>query len=465
MRASLVAVSTAIALIALVAWSNSGSREIQGVRSITTRSSYASPPITRDAMHMHAWGSPRRCPDQPRLHRQHLRGASSSSSSSSSSSLSSSSARKLVARSALGGAADGGGSGSPGPANSEEAHQNKIDEQTKIVNKIIEIGEAPALETYLKENLAYLDQDFWMTYMKSYDGQESEEGKKNLQSLANTVMKITQVLVEQRRQDETMERIAIVDRLVEDFLRAQDQDQLEQVVRARIGMLTQDNNFWSRVAHRYDSSTTDEEKARVSQMARDVQAICQKLANAAGQSAAGAEESLKTIMAAGANEQGEWFLPLTDDEVTRMRKVVEDENGGSEQMVGLALAWMKRASEAEEQEVSMIVAVIQKVLHLVSAVTLSSSDFERKDTGTTAEQLLDQILQAREEQWDNILTTLAAQKTVSGSELMQSSDDILQKILFSLPAGSNKQAVLVEYVQEIQTRIRKAYGLPSATVV
>jgi len=110
----------------------------------------------------------------------------------------------------------------------------------------------------------------------------------------------------------------------------------------------------------------------------------------------------------------------------------------------------------------MIVGVIQKVLHMVSAVTLEGGDFSPEEDAGVAEQLMHQILQAPVERWDEILITLAREETVAGSELLAQTENILQKILFTIPAGSSKQAVMVEYVQEVQGRVRKAFGLPEA---
>ncbi|GAB5369653.1 hypothetical protein AAMO2058_001423600 [Amorphochlora amoebiformis] len=340
--------------------------------------------------------------------------------------------------------------------------EDKRSKQGVVVDKIIELGEDnKELPTYLRENLVSLDQDFWMTYMTRYDKAADESEKQKLQTLANSVMKMIEELVQERQNDENMKRIAVVDRLVEEFLQANEKNMLSEAVRASVGLLTQDNNFWSRVAARYDSAQSQEEKARVAKMARDVQDICRKLAEKAGQSQEDANAGLQKIMAAAANEKGEWFLPLTDVELGRMREAVEEENGGSEELISLSLAWMKRATEAEEQEVAMVVGVIQKVLHTISAVTLTQDDFNLQEGASTAAQLLHQTLQAREERWDEILTTLCTQETVAGTQLLTESDDLLQKVLFTLPAGSNKQRVLVEYIQEIQDRIRKAYKMPS----
>eukprot|EP00471_Norrisiella_sphaerica_P013839 CAMPEP_0184495952 /NCGR_PEP_ID=MMETSP0113_2-20130426/32762_1 /TAXON_ID=91329 /ORGANISM="Norrisiella sphaerica, Strain BC52" /LENGTH=455 /DNA_ID=CAMNT_0026882383 /DNA_START=410 /DNA_END=1780 /DNA_ORIENTATION=+ len=346
------------------------------------------------------------------------------------------------------------------------ANNEKKFKQLQVVDKIIELGLGEELERYLRQNLPLLDQDFWMTYMCRYDDAKGDQGKQlHLKQLADQVMIIVERLVAERRDDETLQRIALMDRLVEEFLQASKSNQLKQVVSSKIGMLTQDNNFWSRVAHRYEAAQGEDEKQIVAAMARNVQSICQDIAKQAGQTAEQAEASLQRVMAAGANEKGEWFLPLNDDEMQRMRKVVEEEDGGSDQLVSLALSWMKKASEASEQDVAMVVGVIQKVLHLISAVTLEmKQELKCPEDASIPEQLTHQLLQAREERWDELLGVLVKEKTVAGSELMMQTDDLLQKILFSMPAGSNKQRIMVEYVQELQTRIKKAYNLPGEVV-
>eukprot|EP00466_Bigelowiella_natans_P014326 jgi/Bigna1/126669/aug1.3_g1377 len=296
---------------------------------------------------------------------------------------------------------------STGDQNTNEADANlekKRVEQGEVVDQIIEMSESPELGKLLRENLQLLDQDFWMVYMGRYDAAESEAKKNDLQKIADKVMKMVEVLVAERREDETMQRIALVDRLVEDFLKASDKNQLKE---------------------------------------------------------------------------GEWFLPLNDDELEHVNyfsaiiitiiviifeKVLQEEDGGSDQLVGLAMAWMKKASETSEQEVAMVVGVIQKVLHLVSAVTLETGDFKCPEDAKIPQQLTHQLLQAREERWDEILGALSAKETVAGTELLMELDDILQKVLFGLPAGSNKQKVMIEYVQEVQERVKKIFALPGNVV-
>jgi hypothetical protein len=78
--------------------------------------------------------------------------------------------------------------------------------------------------------------------------------------------------------------------------------------------------FWLRIAARSDGAG-EEEKARLSALASSVMTLVEKMIRKTEAQLSDSSDLIQEILKAGADEEGQWKIPLPKDQVEAMRDV------------------------------------------------------------------------------------------------------------------------------------------------
>eukprot|EP00884_Botryococcus_braunii_P003527 jgi/Botrbrau1/13175/Bobra.242_1s0011.2 len=136
---------------------------------------------------------------------------------------------------------------------------------------------------------------------------------------------------------------AALDQLIDLLLSAKSKKELEKMVAENL--LSFDQKFWVRLATRNDTAEQGD-KARLSSLANTVMHTIEGIIKKTGEQLSESGRILQEILAAGADENGEWLLPLLPEQIQRMRQAINDRADLlDEALLSNAFAWMRKASD------------------------------------------------------------------------------------------------------------------------
>eukprot|EP00890_Picochlorum_soloecismus_P000294 jgi/Picsp_1/1265/NSC_04746-R1_protein len=213
--------------------------------------------------------------------------------------------------------------------------------------------------------------------------------------------------------------------------------------------LSFDQSFWLRLAARADTAQEDEQKDRLRSLANVVMQILDALVKKTDEQLIDSSEVLQEILIAGAEENGQWEVPLSDSKMESMRLVMDSRADQlDEALLSSCFAFMKKASD---DNLDGMVLILQTVLQLYASRELASSGGENPGE---AERQLIEVLSARESNWANLIVEKAKSGDISEESFMEALQKKMENIVLSLSSGSYAQRVQAEYLKELETRAK-----------
>ncbi|PPE02727.1 hypothetical protein GOBAR_DD00286 [Gossypium barbadense] len=201
-----------------------------------------------------------------------------------------------------------------------------------------------------------------------------------------------------------------VDRLI-DMLREANPSELQKLVVENI--LAFNETFWIRLAARSDTCKSDDDKARFcffllqkdyEELATAVMSIVDRIVHKTHEKIDSATDVLKEILEPVVNEEEETPWPPKDPEAlkTMEKKVFQMEQEGKldEGFLAEVSAQLRQLKTAKEDaDKPGLQAMLQKVLQLYASTVLS----KRRNKVLKAEQFLETVIKAPEQEWNKLL--------------------------------------------------------------
>lgn len=163
---------------------------------------------------------------------------------------------------------------------------------------------------------------------------------------------------------------------------------------------------------------------------------------------------LQEILVAAADEQGEWYLPLTGDQVAAMRRVMDaNEEALNEALLSNAFSWIRKC---HEDRFDSMAKLIQKVLQLYAARNVrvaTGGDASHSEAAAAFNAVVD----ADEEQWEALLKEMAGSGRISEASFMEVLQRQMEALVLGVQSGSYAQRVMAEYLKELEQRARAVF--------
>ncbi|XP_019165949.1 PREDICTED: uncharacterized protein LOC109161862 isoform X1 [Ipomoea nil] len=245
-----------------------------------------------------------------------------------------------------------------------------------------------------------------------------------------------------------------MDRLI-DMLRAADDKELQKLVVENV--LSFNESFWIRLAARADNCKSEDDKKDLEELASFLMSLVDSIVHKTYEKIESATDVLKAILRPAAQEEDEIPWPPRDPEaLSLMEKELnqrEQEGQLDEGFLSEVNAQLRNAKEDGDKP--GLEAMLQKVLQLYASRVLSKRSFARKgDEILKAEQFLETIIKAPEEEWNRLLLDgmTVGKGEISPEELYAVVNKRIERTLIRTQGGSYEQRVLVEYLKGIQSR-------------
>lgn len=250
----------------------------------------------------------------------------------------------------------------------------------------------------------------------------------------------------------TAQEVAGMDRLIEELLEKGD-DELQDFVAKNLWSFTTD--FYMRVAARADTAGSEGERARLHELADKVLRVCNQMVNAAQGEMDKSERVLQEVLAAAAEEDGEFYVPLREGQVSRLRERVEQRMEEiDESVAALAFSWIKKS---EEESLESMAGIIRKMLRVHAGLEL-----ERLGGGHEgpAPGMVDACLRGDVEAWEGRLKEAWESGLAEG--FLQEVERRMELVVTHLPNGSYRQRVQAEVLKELESEARRHFDMPEA---
>ncbi|WZN59192.1 hypothetical protein HKI87_01g07170 [Chloropicon roscoffensis] len=290
--------------------------------------------------------------------------------------------------------------------------------------------------------------------------------------------------------EEKMEEVKANDMLIDALVEAHKSGEQRVLDVVCESLLALDKGFWMRYAMRTDSCETPEEREGMADLANLVMKITEQLVKQSEKSLDTAQGWLMKLLQQAADDQGQWHLPLNDVEVGKMRTFLQtklmavdgeaeleegEEPCDMESLLATSYAWMKKAMDDEEnKEAQQVVPLLQKVLQLYASqyllnfssqaeMALLQAENEALEaagelpSSGPAKEALEKLLTCDEEDWDSQLRVLAEGDSCSQEGLLAELQKKKELIILGMKGGMYEQRVLVEFLQEMEERVRGAF--------
>lgn len=246
---------------------------------------------------------------------------------------------------------------------------------------------------------------------------------------------------------DSLKETAALDELIDALLSAKSQQQMAQLVAENI--LAIDTKFWMRLATRNDTAGSREDKERLQGVANAVMLLVDTVRRRTEQQLEDSGKVLQNILVAAADDKGEWYLPLSADQLQRLRDALERHSSQlDEALLSNAFAWIKKSGEDGFDD---MVQLLQVVLQVYAGRALRTAETEG------VEGALNQVLVAEERQWYPLLRRLAAEGAISEAAFTEALQRRMEGVVLGLQSGSYAQRVQAEYLKEVEARARAVF--------
>ncbi|KAL1362230.1 hypothetical protein HN51_010501 [Arachis hypogaea] len=240
-----------------------------------------------------------------------------------------------------------------------------------------------------------------------------------------------------------------------DMLREANPHQLQKIVLENI--LAFNPTFWIRLAARSDTCKSEDDKKDYEELAATVMNVVDRVVHKTKEKIESATDVLKGVLKPVVDNEGEISWPPRDPQgLTLMEMEIsqrEQEGQLDEGFLAEVNAQLRQAKEDGDKP--GLEAMLQKVLQLYASTVLSRRSYAMKGSEVLKdEQFLENIIQAPEEEWNNILIkglTIGA-GDISPEELDAVVKKRIERTLIRTEGGSYQQRILTEYLKGIETR-------------
>ncbi|KAK7257978.1 hypothetical protein RIF29_32339 [Crotalaria pallida] len=256
--------------------------------------------------------------------------------------------------------------------------------------------------------------------------------------------------------EESFKKTVEIDRLI-DLLREANSHQLQKLVVENI--LAFNPTFWIRLAARTDTCKSEDDKKDYEELATTIMTVVDLVVHKTNEKIESSTDVLKAVLkpVVVVDDVGEIPWPPRDPQaLTSMEKEIsqrEQEGQLDEGFLAEVNAQLRQAKEDGDKP--GLEAMLQKVLQLYASTVLSKRTYAMKGNEVLKdEQLLETIIQAPEEEWNNILInglTIGA-GDISPEELYAVLKKRTERTLIRTEGGSYQQRILTEYLKGIETR-------------
>ncbi|KAI8471928.1 MAG: hypothetical protein J3K34DRAFT_376301 [Monoraphidium minutum] len=245
----------------------------------------------------------------------------------------------------------------------------------------------------------------------------------------------------------SLQEAAALDQLIDLMLSAKSQQEVAGLVAQNI--LAIDTKFWMRIATRNDSAASQSDKERLRSLADSVMVLVDAVVKQSERQLSDSAATLQAILAAAADENGEWYLPLAPRQVTAVRDAMErSAEALDEALLSNAFAYIKKASD---DRFDSLVALLQKVLQLYAGRAL------RGPETAGVEGFLNELVYAEEAEWEALLRSKVAAGEVAEAGFMEALQRKMEATVLGLQSGSYAQRVQAEYLKELEARARGVF--------
>lgn len=290
--------------------------------------------------------------------------------------------------------------------------------------------------------------------------------------------------------EEQIEDVKARDMLIDALLEASSQSEGKLLETVSESLLALDKEFWLRFALRTDQCETGEEKEKMATLANSVMKITELIVKQSETSLDNAQTWLIKLLQEAADENGQWHLPLDESEIDKMRQFMKEklmktagqettlpqageEECDMESLLATAYAWMRKAmDDAENKEAQGLVPLLQKVLQLYASEYLlnhsQTNPLQAENDALEAageiqfslpaREAMDKLVKSDEKEWSAQLEQLAEQQACTEDALLVELQKKKELIILGMRGGMYEQRVLVEYLQELEERVKLAFG-------
>ncbi|WCJ40917.1 hypothetical protein M5689_021815 [Euphorbia peplus] len=261
--------------------------------------------------------------------------------------------------------------------------------------------------------------------------------------------------------EESFKKTVEIDKLI-DMLRDANPRELQKLVVENILAFTPD--FWIRLAARSDTCKSEDDKKDYEELAASVMTIVDCLVNKTKEKIESSTDVLKEILEPVVHEEEEIQWPPRDPEALKLmeKAIIQREQEGQLDEGFLAEVSAQLRQAKEDSDKPGLEAMLQKVLQLYASSVLSKRSYAKKgDEILKAEQFLETLIKAPEEEWRKLLVDglTIGKGEISPEELYAVINKRIERMLIRTEGGSYQQRILNEYLKGIQTRAEEIVQL------
>ncbi|XP_021661290.2 uncharacterized protein LOC110650569 isoform X2 [Hevea brasiliensis] len=254
--------------------------------------------------------------------------------------------------------------------------------------------------------------------------------------------------------EESFKKTVEVDRLI-DMLRDANPRELQKLVIENV--LAFNEGFWIRLAARTDTCKSEDDKKDYKELATSVMSIVDCLVHKTNERIESSTDVLKAILKPVVDEEEEISWPPRDPDALKLmeKEIIQREQEGQLDEGFLAEVSAQLRQAKEDMDKPGLKAMLQKVLQLYASRVLSKRSYARKgDEVLKAEQFLETIIKAPEEEWNKLLINgmTIGKGEISPDELYAVIKKRIERMLIRTEGGSYQQRVLNEYLKGIESR-------------
>ncbi|XP_017432519.1 uncharacterized protein LOC108339816 isoform X2 [Vigna angularis] len=250
--------------------------------------------------------------------------------------------------------------------------------------------------------------------------------------------------------EDAFKKTVEIDRLI-DTLREANPRELQQLVVENI--LAFNPSFWVRLAARTDTCKSEDDKKDYEELAASVMSVVDCVVHKTKEKIESSTDVLKGVLKPVIDEEGEIPWPPRDPHAVTLMEKREQEGQLDEGFLAEVNAQLRQAKEDGDKP--GLEAMLQKVLQLYASKVLSKRSYAIKGKEVLKdEQFLETIIQAPEQEWNNILInglTIGA-GNISAEELFAVLKKRIERVLIRTEGGSYRQRILTEYLRGIEKR-------------
>lgn len=254
--------------------------------------------------------------------------------------------------------------------------------------------------------------------------------------------------------EKSFKKTVEVDRLI-DMLRDANPKELQKLVVENI--LAFNEGFWIRLAARTDTCKSEDDKKDYEELALSVMSIVDLVVHKTKEKIESATDVLKEILKPLVDVDEEISWPPRDPKALDLmeKELIKREQEGNldEGFLSEVNAQLRQAKEDGDKP--GLEAMLQKVLQRYASRILSKRSYAKKGNEILkAEQFLESIIKAPEEEWNILLINgmTVGKGEISPEEFQAVIKKRIERALIRTEGGSYQQRVLIEYINGIQSR-------------